>query len=305
MANTKSKKTTKKSTSKAKAVATKSAKTAKAETAKVVTTTTASAIASKGGNPFKGFFKKKFDDDENILTIFKTPKIWGALAGELIGTMLLMILMVTLGVYQPLYILIGVIGITMAVYALSGAHLNPAITVGMMASRRVSAIRGVLYIVAQIVGAWLGLMIMGAFRGLGENAVELPAITALEDATLWKNIFIEFLGTAVMGFFFCRAQSYKTAKGAFTYAALVAGGLALAILFSVVISSNYVGLNNNFALNPAVALMEQIFPTVSDNFGELMGEVAKAALTYILVPMLGAVIGFTLADASKKLAGEE
>lgn len=302
MANTKSKKTTKKSTSKAKAVATKSTKTVKAETATV--STTANAIASKG-NPFKGFFKKKYDDDENILTIFKNPRIWGALAGEVIGTMLLMILMITLGVYQPLYILIGVIGITMAVYALSGAHLNPAITVGMMASRRVSAIRGILYIVAQIVGAWLGLIIMSGFRGLGENAVELPVITALEDTTLWKNIFIEFLGAGVIGFFFCRAQSYKTAKGAFTYAALVAGGIALAVLFCVVISSNYVGLNNNFALNPAVAIMEQIFPTVSDNFGELMGAVAKSVLTYIIVPMIGAVVGFALADASKKLAGEE
>jgi glycerol uptake facilitator-like aquaporin len=304
MANTKSKKTTKKSTSKAKAVATKSVKTAKAETAKTVTTT-ATAIASKGGNPFKGFFKKKYNDDENILTIFKNPRIWGALAGELVGTMLLMVLLLTLGVYQPLYILIGVIGITMAVYALSGAHLNPAITVGMMASRRVSAIRGVLYIVAQVIGAWIGVIIMSGFRSLGEDAVDLPTITALTDETLWKNIFVELLGAGVIGFFFCRAQSYRTAKGAFTYAALVAGGLTLAILFSVVISSQYVGLNNNFALNPAAALMEQIFPTVSDNFGELMGDVAKAALTYIIVPMLGSVLGFALADASKKLAGEE
>ncbi|MBP5512461.1 aquaporin [Candidatus Saccharibacteria bacterium] len=304
MANTKSKKTTKKSTSKAKAVATKSVKTAKAETAKTVTTT-ATAIASKEGNPFKGFFKKKYNDDENILTIFKSPRIWGALVGELVGTMLLMVLLLTLGVYQPLYILIGVIGITMAVYALSGAHLNPAITVGMMASRRISAIRGVLYIVAQVIGAWIGVIIMSGFRSLGEDAVDLPTITALTDETLWKNIFVELLGAGVIGFFFCRAQSYRTAKGAFTYAALVAGGLTLAILFSVVISSQYVGLNNNFALNPAAALMEQIFPTVSDNFGELMGDVAKAALTYIIVPMLGSVIGFALADASKKLAGEE
>ncbi len=302
MANTKSKKTTsKKSTSKAKAVATKSEKTVKAETA----TTSATALA-KGGNPFKGFFAKKCDKDENILTIFKSPRIWGAVAGELVGTMLLTILMITLGVYQPLYLLIGMIGITMAVYAFSGAHLNPAVTVGMMASRRVSAIRGVLYIVAQVVGAWLGLIIMSGFRGLGENAAELPTITALvADKTLWPNIFIEFLGAGIIGYFFCRAQSYKTAKGAFTYAALVAGGLALAVLFCVVISSNYVSLSNNFVLNPAVAIMEQIFPTAANDAGALFGDIALAALTYIIVPMLGSVVGFTIADASKKLAGED
>jgi len=302
MANTKSKKTTsKKTSSKPKAVAGKSVKTERAETA----TTSASAIASKGGNPLKGFFAKKCDKDENILTIFKSPRIWGALVGELVGTMLLTILMITLGVYQPLYILIGVIAITMAVYAFSGAHLNPAVTVGMMATRRVSAIRGVLYIVAQIVGAWLGLIIMSGFRTMGEDATELPAITALTDATLWKNIFIEFLGAAVIGLNFCRAQSYRTPKGAFTYAAVVAGGLTLAVLFAVVISSNYVGLSSNFVLNPAIAIMEQIFPSVSDGFGELMGSVAQSSLVYILIPMIGAVGGFFLADASKKLSGEE
>ena len=301
MANTKSKKTTsKKVVSKPKAVATKSVKTEKAETA----TTSANAIA-KSGNPFKGFFARKCDEKENILTIFKSPRIWGALIGELVGTMLLTVLMITLGVYQPLYILIGVIAITMAVYAFSGAHLNPAVTVGMMATRRVSAIRGVLYIVAQVVGAWLGLLIMSGFRAMGEDATELPAITALEDATIWKNIFIEFLGATIIGYFFCRAQSYRTPKGAFTYAAVVAGGLTLAVLFAVVISSNYVGLQSNFVLNPAVAIMEQIFPSVSDGFGELMGSVAIASLTYIIVPMVGAVLGFFVADVSKKLAGEE
>ena len=304
MANTKSKKTAaKRPSSKAKAVATKSEKTVKAETA--VGTISANAIAAKKGNPFKGFFERKCDKDENILTIFKNPKIWGAIAGEVIGTMLLMILMITLGVYQPLYVIIGMIAITMGVYALSGAHLNPAITVGMMATRRVSAIRGILYIVAQIVGAWLGLLIMSGFRGAGGDLVELPAITALQDSTIWKNLFVELLGTAIIGFFFCRAQSYRTPKGAFTYAAVIAGGIALAVLFSVVISTNYLGLSSNFALNPAVAIMEQIFPSVSDGFGELMGSVGVAALTYIIVPMLGATIGFFAADASKKLAGEE
>ena len=302
MATTKSKKTTKKSTSKAKAVATKSVKTVPAKAAAV--TTSANAVASKK-NPFKGFFAKKCDENENILTIFKNYKIWGAIAGEVIGTMLLTMLMFTLGVYQPLYILIGVIGITMAVYAFSGAHLNPAITVGMMASRRISAIRGILYIVAQVIGAWLGLIILSGFRGLGENAVELPAIVALQDTTVWKNILIEFLGAGIIGYFFCRAQSYKTAKGAFTYAAIVAGGLTLAVLFCVVVSTNYIGLQNNFVLNPAVAIMEQIFPSVSGNFGELIGDVALASLTYIIVPMIGAVVGFAAADASKKLTGEE
>ena len=294
MATTKSKKTTAKKSSKPKAAATKSTKTVKAE-----------AATKKSGNPFKGFFAKKCDEKENILTVFKSPKIWGAILGEVVGTMFLTMLMLTLGVYQPLYVLIGVIAITMAVYAFSGAHLNPAVTVGMMATRRVSAIRGVLYVVAQVVGAWLGLVIIGAFRDAGGALADLPALTQVVDDKLWITIAIEFLGTAILGYFFCRAQDYRTPKGAFTYAAVVAGGLTLAILFAIVVSSNYLQAQNNFMLNPAVALMHQIFPSSSADFGELMGIIWKESLTYIIVPMVGAVIGFFVADASKKLAGDE
>src|SRR5574344_2719261 len=146
MATTKSKKpASKKTTSKPKAAATKTVKTVKAEAATVPQVQT-----KKSNNPFKGLFEKKCDPNENILTIFKSSKSGGAVLGELVGTMFLSILLLTLGVYQPLYVLFGVVAITMAVYAFSGAHLNPALTVGMMASRRVSAMRGVLYIVAQI-----------------------------------------------------------------------------------------------------------------------------------------------------------
>ena len=33
-------------------------------------------------NPFKGFFARKYPEGENILTIFETPRIWGAVIGE-------------------------------------------------------------------------------------------------------------------------------------------------------------------------------------------------------------------------------
>ena len=56
------------------------------------TATTSATALAKGGNPFKGFFDRKCDKDENILTIFKSPRIWGAVAGELVGTMLLVLL---------------------------------------------------------------------------------------------------------------------------------------------------------------------------------------------------------------------
>ena len=254
---------------------------------------------------FANFFAKKGDPEENILTIFKTPKIWGALVGELIGTMFITMLLLTLGIYQPLYVLFGVIGVTLAVFTLSGAHLNPAITAGMMATRRVSAIRGVLYMVAQVVGAWLGLVIVNAFRMAGETKVDLPALTAVEASNLWQLLAIEFLGVFTLAFFFNRAQEYKSRRSAFTYAAIIGGGMVLAVLFAIVISSNFFKISNNFILNPAVAIMYQIFPTSAENFGTLISKVGLEVLVFILAPIVAGVLAFFVGDIVTTLAGED
>lgn len=307
MANNKSKKTDKKkSSTKPKSADAKTTKSTKAEevaTKKETTTVTTTTVTTKK-NPLKGFFARKYDEKENILTIFKSPRIWGAVAGELVGTMLLSIILLTLGIYQPLYVMFGLIAITMAVYAFSGAHLNPLVTAGMMATRRVSAIRGVIYIVAQVVGAWLGLLIVNAFRLAGQGTVDLPTMTALTGETVGHAIFIELVGAAIIGFFFARAQAYRTPRGAFTYAALIGGGTVIAILFGIVVSSNFLGLQNNFAMNPAMAIMYQIFPTSAENFGALIGDLALAVVTYILIPMLGGILGFFIADTGSKLSEE-
>lgn len=262
------------------------------------------ALAAKT-NPFAGFFACKCDPKENILTIFKTPKIWGALLGEMVGLLLMSIILLTIGLTQPLFIMFGVIAVTMAVYAFSGAHLNPLVTVGMMATRRVSVIRGILYIIAQIVGAWLGLILVNAFRLAGSGNAELPTLTALESKTVLSCIFIELIGAIIIGYFFCRAQTYRSSRGAFTYAAMIAGGVLFAVLFGLVVSSSYLRLRNNFIMNPAMAIMYQVFPSSAANFGELIGNIALAGMTYLIVPSIGGVLGFFLADASSKLADEE
>ena len=259
----------------------------------------------KNKNIFANFFAKKGDPEDNILTIFKSPRIWGALAGELIGTMFITILLLTLGIYQPLYVFFGVIGVTLAVFSLSGAHLNPALTAGMMATRRVSAIRGILYMVAQVVGAWLGLIIVNAFRMAGETKVDLPALTAVETSNLWKLFAVEFLGVFTLAFFFNRAQEYKSRRNAFTYAAIIGGGMVLAVLFAIVISSNFFKISNNFILNPAVAIMYQIFPTSAENFGTLISKVGLEILVFVLAPIVASVLAFFIGDIATTLAGED
>ena len=260
--------------------------------------------ASAKKSCFCGFFAKKYEEKESILTIFKSHKFYGALLGEVIGTMLIALLLFALslmGIANVAMYAFAVIAVLVAVYAFSGACLNPIVTVGMMATRRISVIRGIMYIIAEILGAWLGWLIFNGFHlAGGETAYDVPTMSAVAEGGFWMVAMVELLGAAIIGFFFSRAIEYK--RSTFTFAAVIAGGMALAVLIGYVVSAAFLGINSNFIFNPAVALMMQIFPTAGENFGEIFGGVCQALSIYALIPMIGGVIGFYLSDFAKKLS---
>lgn len=255
---------------------------------------------------FSGFFARKYDEKESILTIFKNHKFYGALLGEIIGTLLLALVFFSIslmGIASISNYAFGLIAILIAIYAFSGACLNPIITVGMIASRRMSVIRGVMYIIAEIIGAWIGWLIFNAFHlAGGETAYDIPVITAIGEGQFLTFALIETIGAIIISFFFARALNYK--RSVFTFAAVVTGGISVAILIGYVISAAFLGLNNNFIMNPAIAMMMQIFPTTGDNFGEVIGGIFQALSVFALLPMVGGVVGFYLSDFTAKLSDE-
>jgi len=294
MANQKPKKSGKKPVSKPE---TKKETTEVKETAK--TTTIASSSVSNE-KPMKGFFARKYDKDENILTIFKTPKIWGALIGEVVGTMLFTMLMLTLGV-QPLYLIFATVCIYVAVVGLSGANLNPIVTVGMMATRRMSAIRGVLYMLAQLLGGWVGLIIVNAFRLGSGTSLPLPEMAEISGGTFWAVALVELLGAIVIAFCYARATRFAR-KSPLTFALTVTSGITLAVILGLVIAQSFFGFSDSFVFNPIVALMYQILPTTAENFGELAQMAGLAVAAYVIVPVLGGVIGFYISDVATRLS---
>ena len=216
-------------------------------------------------------------------------------------------------------LIFGYLGVTLAVFTLSGAHLNPVITVGMMASRRVSAIRGILYLIAQVIGAWAGFAIVNGFYNAGiasgniaADNTTLPALTATSDLAattegfsfFWAITILEFVGAIIIAFFYARALAYK--RSAFTFAATVSTGVFLALLFAVVITGTYLGIQgNSFVLNPAVAFMYGVLPGSAEGFDALMNALMPMLVTYALFPVLGGVVGFYLSDFASKLSGKE
>lgn len=300
-----SKKPTKTSTTKPKSAA-KTAKKTEIEAPKTKT-------VEKNKPCFKGFFARKYDEKESVLTVFKNPKFYGALLGEIIGTMLIAMLILSLwpvglawsngGNASLAVYAFAIIAIIASVYALSGACLNPLVTVGMMSTRRMSVIRGVMYIIAEVLGAWFGWLIINAFHlAGGETAMDVPAMTAIGENSFWLVTMVEFVGAIIIAFFFARALSFK--RSVFTFAAVVTGGILLAFIIGFIVSAAYLGLNNNMVLNPAVAIMLQIFPTAGESFGEILGGICQALSIYAIFPMLGGVVGFYLSDFTAKLSGE-
>ncbi len=318
----KSKSTGKQAKTTAKSVAAKTTKKekfiAEADKSEAVEKT---VIVPEKKHPVKEFFSRKGDSKENILTIFKDTKIIGAIIAEIVGTGLVSAIALTLGLFNPLYMIFGYIGVTAAVFKLSGAHLNPLITAGMMASRRVSAIRGVLYIIAQILGAWFAFIIVNGFYQVGiasgnidSASTTLPALTATSELAasaegfggfFWAITMIEFVGAIIIAFFFARALNYK--RGVYTFAAIVGSGVFLAMIFAVIISSNYLGIatDNVFIMNPATALMYGLLPATAEGFDALMNALMPMLVTYVIFPVLGGIIGFYLSDIASKLSGQE
>ena len=272
-------------------------------------------VSEKKCHPVKEFFARKGDPDENILTIFKDTKIIGAIIGEIIGTALVTGVALTLGLFNPLYLIFAYTGITAAVFALSGAHLNPTITAGMMASRRVSAIRGILYIISQLIGAWIGFMIVNSFyqAGIASGNIDaastvLPTLATADSVKattegfsfFWTITMIEFVGAMIISFFFARALDYK--RGAFTFGAVVGSGVFLAMLFAVVCCSNFLGIQDNvFIMNPASAFMYGLLPASAEGFDALMGQLMPMLVSYVIFPIFGGVIGFYVSDFANKL----
>ena len=91
------------------------------------------------------------------------------LAAELLGTALLVFFAVGTAVFGADQM--GTLGVALAfgfvllalAYAfgsVSGCHVNPAVTLGMVVSRRMAPVEGVLYWVAQFVGGLLGALLI-------------------------------------------------------------------------------------------------------------------------------------------------
>ncbi|HXA61316.1 MAG TPA: MIP/aquaporin family protein [Streptosporangiaceae bacterium] len=221
------------------------------------------------------------------------------LLAEAIGTMLLIIFgpgSVVAAVFRNSgrvdYAAVGFISLSfgvvvaLIVYAFgstSGAHINPAVTIALAAGRRFPRREVPFYIVAQLVGAAVGgLLVVAIF---GRRAIELGGVglTALAPGvSYWQGILCEALGTFLLLLTIMALAVDRRAP---------AGWAGLMIGLAVACEIFVIGPLTGGAINPA----RTFGPYVANS---LFGGITPWAEfgVYIAGPVIGAVAAVVVYD---------
>ncbi|HET8884502.1 MAG TPA: aquaporin, partial [Candidatus Saccharimonadales bacterium] len=82
--------------------------------------------------------------------LMRTP-LATALIAEFVGTFIFAAVFIA-GQGQPILALFALVGVVLAVGSISGGYVNPALVIAAWATKRMSGLRAVAYVVAQILG---------------------------------------------------------------------------------------------------------------------------------------------------------
>ena len=179
------------------------------------------------------------------------PETYQALLAEAVGTGLLTLAALLAG--TPYAVALILAALVYALGPVSGAQLNPAVTLGLLASRKVSPLKGALYLAAQVTGALLARRVAPALGDLSGYHAGQP--------------IGEFVGAGLLVLAVAAVVAKKVPKeaGGVTIGAALGAGLLL----------------SGGVLNPAVALAMGLglSPAV---WAAALGGIAFAALFDLL-----------------------
>lgn len=138
---------------------------------------------------------------------------------------------------------------------ISGAHINPAVTIGLWSIQKIKTNEAILYVVSQFIGVSIALFVVSL----------VSVVPTLTVSTSYMVILAECIGTF---FFTFGIASVVYGKVPDSLSGLVIGG---SLLLGIIIASM---IGSNGVLNPAVA------------FG-----IKSFNLMYLLGPIIGSIAG--------------
>lgn len=143
-----------------------------------------------------------------------------------------------------------------AIGAISGSHINPAVTMGFLVARRIGVAEAVGYWVAQVVGGIVGAAVLrGMFAsapGYSTSAIGLGADGFGSASIIHLNGSGAFLAEAILTFLFVFVVLAVTRKAAWPQLGGVAIGFALATVHLMGIPLTGTSVNPARSIGPAL-----------------------------------------------------
>ena len=181
---------------------------------------------------------------------------------------------------------VGIIGIALAhglvlmsmIYAtghVSGAHINPAVTISMWVTKRIGSVKAIGYIISQLLGATVGALFLRIIFSNAQLSLNLGT-PGLNGVSFWVGILIEFILTFLLVFtIFGTSVDKKAPKGIYGFA------IGLVLTFDILVGGNLTGA----AMNPA-----RVFgPALISGFW-------NHHIVYWIGPILGALLAALIYD---------
>jgi aquaporin Z len=204
---------------------------------------------------------------------------------ELVGTMVLVLMgcgsAVFAGAGQP-FAEVGTLGVAFAfglsvvamaytIGKISGCHINPAITLGLLVSKKISAKDAGIYMLFQVIGAIIGSAVLYVLATDSGSTTTLTGANGYADGKLITALIAE----TVFTFIFVLVVLGATSKGANNKFAGLAIGLALVLVHIVCIPIT------GTSVNPARSIGPALFEG---------GQALAQLWVFIVAPFLGAII---------------
>jgi len=233
-------------------------------------------------------FNRIYGGHETLGGVYKLHQ---KIVAELIATLLFVFGVISCNIYyagDPICAIMGssaIGGVMIYIFGrVSGAHFNPAISLALFIRNKLTAMEFGLYVLAQIVGAFLGCLFFvlvrrGRFNNFAGNEIGL-AIYDVDGKDGWSYVgalIMEIILTFILIMFIlasCEKDNYL--------------GASLGLAFSLVLLGCSVagGMVSGCSMNPARSLV----PAFMQLFNGENKNPIKQIWIYLVGPFLGAII---------------
>ena len=144
---------------------------------------------------------------------------------------------------------LSIVAMAYSIGNISGCHVNPAVSLGMLIAKKMSLKDFICYVIAQIIGAIIAAAILGVllnnFAALGANGYGA-------EGQLATNVWIALLVECILTFIFVLAILGVTSKKEYSNVAGLVIGLTLVLVHLLGIAFTGTSVNPARSLGPAL-----------------------------------------------------